>query len=194
MDFEVQDCFEGYLTSDQRAFMVMLGVSGDFIPEETKVSDGRSRPGFQIDSFTRSFLAKNFFRIDSNASLRLRLQSKGNLKRRCGFTTVPSAATFSRRMKELSKNATMERVLNGLVKEYMGESITGHISGINSHKGTRKTVQPKIRSKAEGGCETHTCSSTERKKTGSKRTYAGSLGQLCMKPGKAVSKLKLRYT
>jgi transposase len=97
--------------------MVMLGVSGDFIPEETKVSDGRSRPGFQIDSFTRSFLAKNFFRIDSNDSLRLRLQSKGNLKRRCGFTTVPSAATFSRRMKELSKNATMERVLNGLVKE-----------------------------------------------------------------------------
>ena len=46
-----------------------------------------------------------------------------NLRRICGFRRVADAATFSRRLKECAGSGVLDRVLNGLVRQYQGEGL-----------------------------------------------------------------------
>jgi len=60
-------------------------------------------------------------------ALRVRLGGNVNRRRICGFRRVPDAATFSRRLKEFAGSGVLDRVLNGLVRQYQGEGLVGHI-------------------------------------------------------------------
>ena len=55
---------------------------------------------------------------DTNNLLRQRLLSDSSLRRICGFTTVPSEATFSRRLTEFAQKCLPEAVLAKLVRQY----------------------------------------------------------------------------
>jgi len=57
-----------------------------------------------------------------------RLQSDSSLRRICGFTIIPSASTFSRRMKGFANHHIMEQVLYRMVREYLSGRLIGHIS------------------------------------------------------------------
>jgi hypothetical protein len=128
VSFEIQDCFEEYLSPEQRTFIAMLRVIDEFLPP---LSDNRSvmgRPAFGLEPFIRAFLARSFFRIATVDDLRKRLMADPNLRRMVGFVKVPSAATFSRRMAALAAMPLVTRALNDMVTHYHEGRIVGHIS------------------------------------------------------------------
>lgn len=109
--FDIQTGFEEYLTVGQRTFLAMLRVIEEHrsLPQET--GSGFGRPAYDLQPFIRAFLAKTYFRLLGMDDMRKRLRADPNLRRICGFTTVPSLATFSRCMDMLTKSSVMERRL-----------------------------------------------------------------------------------
>ena len=128
VNFDLQKGFEEYLTQDQRTFLAILRVLEEHTPLPCETESRYGRPAFRINPFIRAFLAKSFFRILSMDDLRKRLIADPNLRRICGFTTVPSLATFSRRMDMLSKSATMEKTFEAMVADYHAGRLVGDIS------------------------------------------------------------------
>jgi len=76
----------------------------------------------------RAFLAKSFFTIETTEALLQRLKSDSSLRRICGFSQVPSASTFSRRIKLFSDRHIMEQALYKMVRKYHEGRLVGHIS------------------------------------------------------------------
>ena len=76
----------------------------------------------------RAFPAKAFLGIDASSALLQRLRSDSSLRRICGFTTVPSPATFSRRLSEYADTHIIEQSLYKMVREYHQGHIVGHVS------------------------------------------------------------------
>lgn len=128
ISYDLQECFEHYLTDDQRAFLSMLRLLSEYQPALERSGATTGRPAYEDEPFLRAFLAKSFFRIPTNDDLRKRLIADSNLKQICGFTEVPSAATFSRRLAFLSKGALLVRMLNELGADFHKDRIVGHIS------------------------------------------------------------------
>ena len=127
LSFDLQECFEEYLTEEYRGFLAILRVVEEQVRDVKGYRGGRGRPGYGRQSFLRAFLAMRCFRIDTVKALRVRLGGDVNLRRICGFRRVPDAATFSRRLKEFAGSGVLDRVLNGLVRQYQGEGLVGHI-------------------------------------------------------------------
>ena len=75
-----------------------------------------------------AFLAKSFFTIESTTGLLQRLKSDSSLRRICGFTYVPSASTFSIRLKIFSDQHIMEQTFYEMVRKYHEGRLVGHIS------------------------------------------------------------------
>ncbi|MCP4062165.1 MAG: transposase [Gammaproteobacteria bacterium] len=128
LSFDLQDIFEEYLTESHRAFLEMLRVIEEHLPTKERVYRGKGRIPFDNLPIIRSFLAKSFFKIETNRDLLNRLKSDSTLRKICGFTKIPSEATFSRRLKEFSDNHIMEQFLYPMVRKYHSELIVGHIS------------------------------------------------------------------
>jgi hypothetical protein len=128
VSYDLQDCFEQYLTDDQRAFLTALRLINQYQPALERVPAATGRPAYENEPFLRAFLAKNFFRIPTTDNLRERLQTDPNLRQICGFTEVPSSATFSRRLALLSGTAVLVRTLNDLGSGFHKDKIVGHIS------------------------------------------------------------------
>lgn len=126
--FDLQKGFEEYLTDDQRTFLAMLRVIEEFQSTPVDTESRFGRPAYSINPFIRAFWAKSYFKILTMDDLRTRLISDPNLRRICGFTIVPSLATFSRRLNLLSNSSIMEKSLEALVKEYYAGRLVGHIS------------------------------------------------------------------
>lgn len=128
ISYDIQDVFEDYLTDDHRLFLAMLRVIEDFLPpiEENRALTGRK--AYVIMPFIRAFLARSFFKIITNKDLIRQLQIDSSLRRICGFTKIPSEATFSRRFEMLAQCHLMEQAQNCMVKEYLKDHIVGHIS------------------------------------------------------------------
>jgi IS5 family transposase len=70
----------------------------------------------------------SFFRIASIDALRNRLRTDPNLRQICGFSVVPSLATFSRRFAEFAALPLATCTLNDMVSQYHKGRIVGHIS------------------------------------------------------------------
>jgi transposase len=98
------------------------------LPAVERTYKGRGRIPHEDPPIIRAFLAKSFFKIDTTVGLLQRLESDSSLRRICGFTRVPSAATFSRRLKEFSDHHIMEQTLYQMVREYHSGKLVGHIS------------------------------------------------------------------
>ena len=128
ISFNIQDSFEEYLTEQHRAFLAMLRVVEEHLPELESRHGGRGRPRLEDQPICRAFLAKSFFQIEATSELLNRLRSDSSLRRICGFTVVPSAATFSRRLKHFSDVQLMERTLQRMVSDYHEGLLVGHIN------------------------------------------------------------------
>jgi hypothetical protein len=192
LSFDVQECFEEYLDEEHRTFLEMLRVIEEGYPTEAVIYSGRGRPSIPRDGFWKAFLALGFFQTNNVTGLLNRLKSDANLRMICGFSKVPSAATFSRRMAELANNATMTRALNFLVKKYHEDRIVGHIS--------RDSTAIEAREKPVNKKSEVVISSPPKRKRGrprkgetkSEKKLKRLVRQLKLRPGKALAEIDSR--
>jgi hypothetical protein len=187
ISYDVQDCFEQYLTEEQRAFLASLRLIGQHQPQLARPAATTGRPAYENEPFFRAFLAKSFFRIPTTDDLRKRLKTDSNLRLICGFTTVPSAATFSRRLTMLAVGEIPNRAMNQLGASFHENRIVGHIcrdstaitareAPANKKKDVKLKPKPKRGRPKKGKCR------PEKKRSRIEH-------QLKMKPGKAVAEL-----
>jgi hypothetical protein len=66
----------------------------------------------------RFFLYRSSFHVDRNRTVRQRLLGDRSLRQICGFKTVPSEATLSRRLRDFSRRHLPETALARLVQQY----------------------------------------------------------------------------
>lgn len=128
LSFDIQQVFDGILTFEHRAFIKILQVIEEFLPAYESKTDQLGRKGYEEISMIRSALAKQFFKIPTVTSLRNRLLSDLALRQICGFTAVPSEATFSRKFASLASRKIMEETLGPMVSFYLEGHIVEHIS------------------------------------------------------------------
>ena len=128
ISFDIQDCFEHYLTEEHRAFLHLLRIVEAFFPRIEKPVGLRGRRPFENTPFLRAYLAKAFFKIETTSGLRNRLLSDSSLRNICGLIRVPSPATFSRRLKVFADHHLFEQILYPMVADSHAERLVGHIS------------------------------------------------------------------
>ena len=128
ISFDIQEVFEGYVTAEHRMFIQMLQVIEEFMPACERKESLLGRKGYDETAMIRSALAKQFFKIPTVTSLRNRLLSDPSLRQVCGFTSVPSEATFSRKFASHARQKLMEKALGPLVSSYLDGRIVGHVS------------------------------------------------------------------
>jgi hypothetical protein len=190
--YDIQDSFEEYLNGDQRAFLAMLRIIEDHLPNCVHSGSGLGRPAYAMVPFRRAFLARSFFRIPSMDDLRKRLHNDPNLRMICGFDQVPSLATFSRRLSAESDKASMTKTLNSMARSFHEGKIVGHISRDSTAiparekpTDTKAAVALPQTGKPKTGRPRKGESPPEKKPTRLNR-------QIRMKPGKSLSELNMQ--
>jgi len=188
VSFDPQECFEEYLSPEQRTFLALLGLIEAYLPacEDTRSTMGR--PAFAMKPFLRAFLARSFFRIPTMDDLRKRLMADPNLRQIVGFRKVPSAATFSRRMAVLAATPLVTRALNDMTAHYHEGRIVGHISRDSTAVAVRERSANKKRA-VELTPEPKRKRGRPRNESRPGKKPRGLERQFRMKPGKAVSEL-----
>lgn len=139
VSFDLQDIFEEYLSVDHRALLQILRIVEDHLPNYERGYCGRGRRRLPDTPMRRAFVAKALFHIEETGDLITRLKSDSSLRRICGFETVPSEATFSRRLAEFARTHEMDRALNGIINEYRGGALVGHVSRDSTAIASRET-------------------------------------------------------
>lgn len=92
---------------------------------------GIGRKPHERSALANAFVAKAVLGLTTTRALIERLQMDRTLKRLCGFSMwkqVPDEATFSRAFAEFAEAKLAERVHEELVKNYLGDTLIGHIS------------------------------------------------------------------
>ncbi len=146
ISFNIQDSFEEYLTEEHRSFLTMLRVIEEVQPPLAMNRYVRGRIPYEDQPIIRAFLARHFFRIATVDGLRNRLLTDPNLRTICGFLDgVPSAPTFSRRMKAFCSKPVMTQTLNNLVGKYQKDHVVGHINRDSTAIPVRETPVNKKR-------------------------------------------------
>jgi hypothetical protein len=69
VNFDLQGCFEEYLTDEYKAFLHILRVAEQFIPSLHRYRNRIGRPPYEFFPFIRSMLGKSFFGIEKRAVL-----------------------------------------------------------------------------------------------------------------------------
>ena len=128
ISYDIQDCFEEYLTDTHRTFLAMLRVLEEYLPKIEKTSNRKGRRPYENTPIFRAFLAKAHFQIETNSELRKRLVIDSSLRKICGLVKVPSPATFSRRLKDFSEHHIIEQTLYQMVRQYHSSMLVGHVS------------------------------------------------------------------
>jgi transposase len=150
ISFDLQGCFEEYLTDEYKTFMHMLRVIESEQPTLNREYAGTGRIPYQYLPFMRSFYAKCFFGITKTSQLIQRLKGEPNLRLLCGFDKVPGKASFSRMFSCFSELNILNETLDSIV--------------INAHKG--KIVQHVSRDSTAIPAREHI---TKKKKRGKKK-------------------------
>lgn len=138
LSFDIQDCFEDFLSENHRCFLSLLSTIEDHLPKIEQSYKGRGRFPYRNTPILRAFLAKSFFKLETIRDLIDRLKSDSSLRQICGFTKTPSESTFSRRLKEFSEVHILEQILNLMVSEYHKDILVGHISRDSTAISTRE--------------------------------------------------------
>lgn len=155
VSFELQDSFEEYLNEEQRSFLALLRVFEASLPYD-EIHQLRGRPAYQARPFIRAFLAMSFFRIPTMENLRRRLEADPNLRMLCGFTHVPSLATFSRRLSGYSNSTILSDLLDDIIHTYVtgkrieyicrdSTAIAARETAINTKSGIKPEVKKRGR-------------------------------------------------
>ncbi len=96
----------------------------------------------------RAFVAKAIYNMDTTRALIDRLKISPSLRRICGWQKacdVPHESSFSRAFKEFSKSGLTQIVHASVIKEHMGDKITGHISRDSTSIDAREKPMKKIK-------------------------------------------------
>ncbi len=96
----------------------------------------------------RAFIAKASYNIDTTRALIDRLKTSPPLRRICGWEKVcevPHESSFSRAFQEFSKSGLAQIVHDSIIKDHMGEKITGHISRDSTSVDAREKPMKKIK-------------------------------------------------
>lgn len=139
VSFDLQDVFEEYLSDDHRSLLQILRIVEEHLPNYERTYRGRGRRRLPDTPMRRAFVAKAIFHIEETGDLITRLKSDSSLRHICGFETVPSEATFSRRLAEFARTHEMDRALNGIINEYRGGALVGHVSRDSTAIASRET-------------------------------------------------------
>lgn len=118
LSFDPDILFEKQLSAEHRGFLAFLRVVEEHLPKNSTVRPRFGRPRYDDVPFFRAYLAKHIYQIDKINLLRQRLLSDGNLRKICGFTQIPSEATFSRRLDLFSHRHLPEEMLAQLVRQF----------------------------------------------------------------------------
>jgi hypothetical protein len=92
---------------------------------------GIGRKPHDRSALANAFVAKAVLGLTTTRALIERLTMDRSLKRLCGFSmwkSAPDEATFSRAFAEFAESKLPERVHEELVKNYLGDTLIGHIS------------------------------------------------------------------
>lgn len=73
ISYDLQDCFEQYLSEDQQEFLAMLRLIKNYQPALERITAKTGRPAYENEPFFRGFLAKSF-----SGYLRTRTSEKGS--------------------------------------------------------------------------------------------------------------------
>ena len=149
VSFDIQNCFEEYLSDTYKTFLRLLRVIEEFLPPLIRCRARTGRPPYPYLPFIRSILAKDYFGIDKTCALIQRLQGEPNLRLLCGFDRVPSEATFSRMFAFLSEQGIWEQVLDGLVKKAHEGKVVYHVNRDSTMTGAREKAVQKPKEKEE---------------------------------------------
>lgn len=128
VSFNIQDCFEEYLTDEHRSFIAILRVIEDAQPSVRICRARTGRPPHKNEPIMRAFYARALFHMDTITDLRNRLLTDPNLRSICGFSKVPSAATFSRRFAEFSALEPTTHILDTLATSCHEGHLVGHVN------------------------------------------------------------------
>jgi transposase len=115
ISYNLNECFEEYLSDEYKTFLHMLRVVEEQMPTLIRPYAGTGRIPYQYIPFIRSFLAKGYFGIEKTSQLIQRLKGEANLRLLCGFTDVPGKASFSRTLAFLSGQGILEQTLDRIV-------------------------------------------------------------------------------
>lgn len=118
LSFDPDVLFEERLTVEHRGFLAFLRLVEEHLPVLKTKQTRLGRPRYDDLPIFRANLAKHCYQIDKNNLLRQRLLSDSSLRKICGFTKVPSEATFSRRLAEFAKANLPEATLARLVRQH----------------------------------------------------------------------------
>jgi len=124
----LHDSFEEYLTEENQCFLLLFRIIEEELPPIILRYRGTGRRPYRNSPFMRSFFAMRFFRISTVEHLIRRLSGDPIFRAICGFTSVPSAATFSRRFKEFVEKSILGETLDGLTDRYHKDRLVLHIS------------------------------------------------------------------
>lgn len=131
--------FEDALKMQPQSRLERIMVTLDFVPLLKSITVKHRGPtGYDVGAKLRALVAARIEQIPNTAALVRRLQNDPHFRYTCGFEVfgaVPSEATFSRLIAELSKSDALESFFNSLVKkaEDMG-IIGGSVIAIDSTK------------------------------------------------------------
>ena len=84
LDFDLQEVFESYLTTEHKGFLSLLRVIEPCVESSPEGNQHIGRPSYSVLPFLRAVLAKRYFKIGATSELRLRLISDVNLRQICG--------------------------------------------------------------------------------------------------------------
>ena len=144
---EIQDAVGPLLKNHQR-FVMALGI---ICPEDftLRISQRNGRPLCDRINWVRAFIAKAIWDIPTTRDLVERLKVDRQMRNLCGWVLIheiPSESTFSRAFAEFAESNLPGRMHEALVKEFMGDSIVGHISRDSTAIPAREKPTPKCKS------------------------------------------------
>ena len=100
----------------------------------------------------RAFIAKSIWDIPTTRDLVERLKVDRQMRNLCGWVLIheiPSESTFSRAFAEFAESDLLGRMHEALVKEFIGDSIVGHVSPDSTAIPARE--KPTVDSSADQG-------------------------------------------
>ena len=126
---EIQDAVGPLLKNHQRLVMAL----GIICPEDftLRISHRDGRPLCDRINLVRAFIAKAICDIPTTRDLVERLKVDRQMRNLCGWVLIheiPSESTFSRAFAEFAESDLPGRMHKALVKEFIRDSIVGHVS------------------------------------------------------------------
>lgn len=149
MNYDLQGCFEEYLTDEYKTFLHIIRAAETYLPECIRTRKKTGRPPYEYFPFIRGMVAKSFFGIEKTNQLIQRLKGEPNLRLLCGFERVPHASTFSRVFEYLAAEGVLEMGFDALVKKAHEKTVVYHVCRDSTMIASREPVLFKSKKKTE---------------------------------------------